>query len=352
MPAPLCKLPALPANDQSRSLRNDAPQATLALSIAGSSGLPPPHEFTFFCEPRHDEAQPAASTEQQGAAAAAGGSQAGGAGGALVAGSGAAGTGEGLVSKWRQKERLKTTAVALVMCLNIGGCCCAAVVLCCAEALCGCAVLLGPLGNREGGLSEPVGLAAGVLLWWVLLHAQPASAAASGLPFRCSQRVHSTPTGERCHAVGRSSAHHVPSHQYPPWCAGVDPPDVIKISPCARLECWVDPLSMQAPKALDTIGGACCCWVLGAAVCGDGMQGGLLVAAVGCWWRASCWAWQAGVLDAFRAAPGQVASAACARPLYGCVQLLQARSCRRSPLSGSCFWASRNATLPAAAALA
>jgi hypothetical protein len=29
--------------------------------------------------------------------------------------------GEGLVSKWRQKERLKTTAVALVMCLNIGG---------------------------------------------------------------------------------------------------------------------------------------------------------------------------------------------------------------------------------------
>lgn len=59
-----------------------------------------------------------------------------------------------IVSKWRQKERLKTTAVALVVCLNIG----------------------------------------------------------------------------------------------------VDPPDVIKISPCARMECWVDPLSMQAPKALDTIG--------------------------------------------------------------------------------------------------
>jgi regulator-associated protein of mTOR len=35
---------------------------------------------------------------------------------------------------------------------------------------------------------------------------------------------------------------------------GVDPPDVIKISPCARLECWVDPLSMQPPKALETIG--------------------------------------------------------------------------------------------------
>ena len=60
----------------------------------------------------------------------------------------------GLVSKWRQKERLKTTAVALVLCLNIG----------------------------------------------------------------------------------------------------VDPPDVLKISPCARLECWVDPLSMQPPKALETIG--------------------------------------------------------------------------------------------------
>eukprot|EP00884_Botryococcus_braunii_P022981 jgi/Botrbrau1/9367/Bobra.354_2s0022.1 len=35
---------------------------------------------------------------------------------------------------------------------------------------------------------------------------------------------------------------------------GVDPPDVIKISPCARLECWVDPLSMQPGKALETIG--------------------------------------------------------------------------------------------------
>ena len=62
---------------------------------------------------------------------------------------------QGIVSKWRQKERLKTTAVALVLCLNIG----------------------------------------------------------------------------------------------------VDPPDIIKISPCARLECWVDPLSMQPPKALETIGG-------------------------------------------------------------------------------------------------
>lgn len=53
------------------------------------------------------------------------------------------------------------------------------------------------------------------------------------------------------------------------WCAaaavalvlclniGVDPPDVIKISPCARLECWVDPLSMQPAKALETIGELC-----------------------------------------------------------------------------------------------
>lgn len=60
----------------------------------------------------------------------------------------------GIISKWRQKEKLKTTAVALVLCLNIG----------------------------------------------------------------------------------------------------VDPPDVIKISPCARLECWVDPMSMQPAKALETIG--------------------------------------------------------------------------------------------------
>ena len=35
---------------------------------------------------------------------------------------------------------------------------------------------------------------------------------------------------------------------------GVDPPDVIKISPCARQECWTDPLSMQPPKALEQIG--------------------------------------------------------------------------------------------------
>ncbi|PRQ42771.1 putative transcription factor WD40-like family [Rosa chinensis] len=34
----------------------------------------------------------------------------------------------------------------------------------------------------------------------------------------------------------------------------VDPPDVIKISPCARMECWIDPFSMAPTKALETIG--------------------------------------------------------------------------------------------------
>ena len=37
---------------------------------------------------------------------------------------------------------------------------------------------------------------------------------------------------------------------------GVDPPDVIKPNPCARLECWLDPLSMPAQKALEAIGKA------------------------------------------------------------------------------------------------
>ncbi|KAL2455765.1 Regulatory-associated protein of TOR 1 [Abeliophyllum distichum] len=36
----------------------------------------------------------------------------------------------------------------------------------------------------------------------------------------------------------------------------VDPPDVIKISPCARMECWIDPFSMIPQKALETIGRA------------------------------------------------------------------------------------------------
>ncbi|XP_024383773.1 regulatory-associated protein of TOR 1 isoform X3 [Physcomitrium patens] len=34
---------------------------------------------------------------------------------------------------------------------------------------------------------------------------------------------------------------------------GVDPPDVIKISPCARLECWIDPFSTASVKALEAI---------------------------------------------------------------------------------------------------
>ncbi|KAK3908175.1 Regulatory-associated protein of mTOR [Frankliniella fusca] len=35
---------------------------------------------------------------------------------------------------------------------------------------------------------------------------------------------------------------------------GVDPPDVVKTQPCARLECWIDPLSLSPAKALETIG--------------------------------------------------------------------------------------------------
>ncbi|XP_019058409.1 PREDICTED: regulatory-associated protein of TOR 1-like isoform X3 [Tarenaya hassleriana] len=34
----------------------------------------------------------------------------------------------------------------------------------------------------------------------------------------------------------------------------VDPPDVIKISPCARMECWIDPFSVTPQKAIETIG--------------------------------------------------------------------------------------------------
>ncbi|KAL8039000.1 hypothetical protein ABFX02_10G006900 [Erythranthe guttata] len=34
----------------------------------------------------------------------------------------------------------------------------------------------------------------------------------------------------------------------------VDPPDVIKISPCARMECWIDPFSMAPQKAIEAIG--------------------------------------------------------------------------------------------------
>ncbi|KAL6520870.1 Regulatory-associated protein of TOR 1 [Orobanche gracilis] len=34
----------------------------------------------------------------------------------------------------------------------------------------------------------------------------------------------------------------------------IDPPDVIKTSPCARMECWIDPFLMAPQKALETIG--------------------------------------------------------------------------------------------------
>ncbi|GAB4817626.1 hypothetical protein N2152v2_004672 [Parachlorella kessleri] len=134
---------------QQRRQQNQHERREFGDGEGGEGQLPADH--VYFCEPRHDEASapmPGSYLPHEQA-----GSQAlqhqGGGGGA-----GEAAPREGLVSKWRQKERLKTTAVALVVCLNIG----------------------------------------------------------------------------------------------------VDPPDVVKISPCARLECWVDPLSMQAPKALDTIG--------------------------------------------------------------------------------------------------
>ena len=35
---------------------------------------------------------------------------------------------------------------------------------------------------------------------------------------------------------------------------GVDPPDIVKPSPCARLECWIDPYAFTATKALESIG--------------------------------------------------------------------------------------------------
>ena len=35
---------------------------------------------------------------------------------------------------------------------------------------------------------------------------------------------------------------------------GVDPPDVVKPDPSARMECWLDPASMPAQKALEAIG--------------------------------------------------------------------------------------------------
>ena len=119
--------PTPPTPPPLSSLQQAAP-AVLA-SSSSSIGLPPPHEFTFFCEPRHDETPTPGTVDslQQQQPQGAGGQQqqqGGGLGlsasiGSLSSGGGG-GSSEGLVSKWRQKERLKTTAVALVMCLNIG----------------------------------------------------------------------------------------------------------------------------------------------------------------------------------------------------------------------------------------
>lgn len=37
---------------------------------------------------------------------------------------------------------------------------------------------------------------------------------------------------------------------------GIDPPDVIKISPCARMECWIEPEAYPPDTAVDLIGKA------------------------------------------------------------------------------------------------
>jgi regulator-associated protein of mTOR len=35
---------------------------------------------------------------------------------------------------------------------------------------------------------------------------------------------------------------------------GVDPPDVVKTNPCAKMETWIDPGSMPSTKAIEQIG--------------------------------------------------------------------------------------------------
>jgi regulator-associated protein of mTOR len=35
---------------------------------------------------------------------------------------------------------------------------------------------------------------------------------------------------------------------------GVDPPDVVKTQPCAKMETWLDPTSIPATKAIEAIG--------------------------------------------------------------------------------------------------
>ncbi|KAG0254788.1 hypothetical protein BG011_005521 [Mortierella polycephala] len=37
---------------------------------------------------------------------------------------------------------------------------------------------------------------------------------------------------------------------------GIDPPDVVKTNPCAKLEAWIDPFAHPVPKSLETIGKA------------------------------------------------------------------------------------------------
>lgn len=37
---------------------------------------------------------------------------------------------------------------------------------------------------------------------------------------------------------------------------GIDPPDVVKTSPCAKLECWIDPFTQPPAKSLAAIGSA------------------------------------------------------------------------------------------------
>jgi regulatory associated protein of mTOR len=35
---------------------------------------------------------------------------------------------------------------------------------------------------------------------------------------------------------------------------GVDPPDIMKPEPCARMECWLDVRNLQGPKPIEIIG--------------------------------------------------------------------------------------------------
>jgi regulatory associated protein of mTOR len=35
---------------------------------------------------------------------------------------------------------------------------------------------------------------------------------------------------------------------------GVDPPDLVKTKPCAKMECWIDPFLLPGQKALEAIG--------------------------------------------------------------------------------------------------